>query len=56
MKLNRHHSLLKDGRLQASLDEHGQLMQALSGGQGEQARHAMALHFRNGLSAATAGH
>ena len=56
MKLNRHHSLLKDGRLQASLDEHEQLMQALDSGQGEQARQAMTLHFRNGLSAATAGH
>ena len=55
MKLNRHHSLLKDGRLQASLHEHEQIMAALRAGQGEAARQAMALHFRNGLDAAAGG-
>jgi DNA-binding GntR family transcriptional regulator len=52
MKLNRHHSLLKQGRLEDSLAEHRALMQALSGRDAEAARQTMQAHFRSGLEAA----
>ena len=52
MKLNRHHSLLKQGRIQESLDEHQALMQALAAHDASAATQAMLEHFRNGLEAA----
>lgn len=53
MKLNRHNSLLKSGRIQDSLEEHGRVMQALARREPEAARERMQEHFRNGLEAAT---
>lgn len=52
MKLNRHHSLLKQGRIQDSLHEHQALMQALADHDAAAASKAMREHFRNGLEAA----
>jgi len=52
MKLNRHHSLFKQGRLEDSLAEHRALMQALSARDAEVARQTMQAHFRSGLEAA----
>jgi DNA-binding GntR family transcriptional regulator len=52
MKLNRHHSLFKQGRLEDSLAEHRALMQALSGRDAEAARQTMQAHFSSGLEAA----
>jgi DNA-binding GntR family transcriptional regulator len=52
MKLNRHHSLFKQGRLEDSLAEHRALMQALAAGHAEAARQTMQAHFRSGLEAA----
>jgi DNA-binding GntR family transcriptional regulator len=52
MKLNRHHSLFKQGRLEDSLAEHRTLMQALADGDSEAARRTMQAHFRSGLEAA----
>jgi DNA-binding GntR family transcriptional regulator len=52
MKLNRHNSLLKSGRIEESLAEHGALMQALSQRKPEAARERMQEHFSNGLEAA----
>lgn len=52
MKLNRHLSLFKQGRLAESLEEHRRLMHALLA-RDAQATHALVLdHFRNGLAAA----
>lgn len=52
MKLNRHLSLFKQGRLAESLQEHRRMMQALQA-RDVQATHALTLdHFRNGLAAA----
>ena len=53
MKLNRHHSLLKAGRLAESLKEHRALMAAITAGQGEDAARLMKAHFDNGLEAAS---
>lgn len=53
MKLNRHSSLLKTGRIQESLLEHRALMTALQSGNAEQARLNMQVHFHRGLEAAT---
>ncbi len=53
MKLNRQHSLLKQGRLKESLDEHDALMRALAAHDATSATQAMLDHFRNGLEAAT---
>ena len=53
MKLNRHNSLLKSGRIEESLAEHQALMQALAAGDGETAAQRMREHFANGLEAAT---
>jgi len=55
MKLNRHHSLFKRGRIAESLAEHRALMAALHAHQGPQAAQLMHAHFTNGLAAATAG-
>jgi len=52
MKLNRHNSLFKSGRIEESLKEHQQLMQALLGRAPDQARQQMLAHFGNGLQAA----
>jgi DNA-binding GntR family transcriptional regulator len=52
MKLNRHHSLFKQGRLQDSLVEHRAIMDAIARRDGEAARRLMKAHFDNGLEAA----
>ncbi|MBA4262662.1 MAG: GntR family transcriptional regulator, partial [Comamonadaceae bacterium] len=52
MKLNRHHSLLKTGRLDESLAEHRALMAALLAHDPGLTRQRMQEHFRNGLEAA----
>ncbi|HEY0825632.1 MAG TPA: GntR family transcriptional regulator [Ramlibacter sp.] len=52
MKLNRHNSLLKSGRIQESLAEHAALMEALEQRDAKAARERMQEHFRNGLEAA----
>jgi DNA-binding GntR family transcriptional regulator len=52
MKLNRHHSLFRQGRLAESLAEHRALMQALLARDAEAARALMRRHFDNGLEAA----
>ncbi|WP_367846650.1 GntR family transcriptional regulator [Rhodoferax sp. WC2427] len=52
MKLNRHNSLLKSGRIQESLREHRALMQALEAKDAPVATQRMLEHFQNGLAAA----
>jgi len=52
MKLNRHNSLLKSGRLQESLHEHRALMAAIAAGDAGAATQRMQQHFLNGLEAA----
>ena len=52
MKLNRHHSLFKQGRLAESLAEHRALMAALMARSGARATALMREHFANGLEAA----
>lgn len=52
MKLNRHQSLFRTGRICDSLDEHRRIMSALVSGDAQQARSAMLSHFQNGLLAA----
>jgi DNA-binding GntR family transcriptional regulator len=52
MKLNRHHSLFKRGRLSESLREHRELMAAIESGDGQQAAALMRAHFASGLEAA----
>ena len=52
MKLNRHNSLLKSGRIEESLVEHRAIMSALAARDPETARQRMQEHFRNGLEAA----
>ncbi len=52
MKLNRHHSLFKEGRLEQSLAEHQGIVQALVERQPELAAQRMTAHFMNGLQAA----
>ena len=52
MKLNRHASLLKSGRIEESLAEHAAIMEALRKRDAEGARARMQQHFRNGLEAA----
>ena len=51
MKLNRHHSLFKQGRLADSLAEHRALMAAIESRSPEQATRLMREHFANGLEA-----
>ena len=53
MKLNRHHSLFKQGRLEASLKEHRQIMAALKARNGERAQLLMRQHFAHGQEAAS---
>jgi DNA-binding GntR family transcriptional regulator len=52
LKLNRHHSLLKGGRIEQSLQEHRALLQALLEKNCIQAAQKMQIHFANGLVAA----
>jgi len=52
MKLNRHNSLLKSGRLSESLSEHRALMAAISARDATLAMLRMQEHFKNGLEAA----
>lgn len=53
MKLNRHSSLFKTGRIAESLDEHREIMHALNERAPHQAVAAVKKHFANGLAAAT---
>jgi DNA-binding GntR family transcriptional regulator len=52
MKLNRHHSLFKTGRLADSLAEHRALMAAIEARNPKEATRLMRAHFENGLEAA----
>ncbi len=52
MKLNRHHSLLKEGRLEASLQEHREIMAALQSRDAKKAQKLMRLHMAQGREAA----
>lgn len=52
MKLNRHNSLLKSGRIEESLAEHRALMLALTSSQVDEAVQCMRQHFAGGLEAA----
>ncbi|MCC2632323.1 MAG: transcriptional regulator, GntR family-like protein [Ramlibacter sp.] len=52
MKLNRHNSLLKAGRVEESLQEHRVVMEALARRDAEDVRRRMQEHFSNGLEAA----
>jgi DNA-binding GntR family transcriptional regulator len=52
MKLNRHNSLLKSGRIQESLAEHRAVMDAVLKRDPAVAMQRMQEHFRNGLEAA----
>ncbi len=51
MKLNRHHSLFKQGRLAESLAEHRALMQAIDAHDAVKAARLMKAHFASGLEA-----
>jgi DNA-binding GntR family transcriptional regulator len=52
MKLNRHHSLFKQGRLAESLAEHRAMMAALSARDARKVAALMRAHFEGGLAAA----
>jgi len=52
MKLNRHHSLFRQGRLEESLAEHRALMSALKRRDASAAAALSREHFQNGLAAA----
>jgi DNA-binding GntR family transcriptional regulator len=52
MKLNRHNSLLKSGRINESLAEHRAIMAALTAHNPQAAVQSMRTHFANGLTAA----
>ena len=52
MKLNRHNSLLKSGRIEESLAEHRAIMQALAARDPQATAQRMREHFTNGLEAA----
>lgn len=51
MKLNRHHSLFREGRLAESLDEHRAIIKALLSRDAERCRQLVTTHFGNGLNA-----
>ena len=53
MKLNRHHSLFKQGRLEASLKEHRRIMAALKSRNAARVRLLMQQHFARGKEAAS---
>jgi DNA-binding GntR family transcriptional regulator len=52
MKLNRHNSLFKSGRIQESLREHRAIMRSLARRDAAATAQKMQAHFRNGLEAA----
>jgi DNA-binding GntR family transcriptional regulator len=52
MKLSRHHSLFKQGRLEESLQEHRALMRAIARRDADAARRLMQAHFDHGVEAA----
>ena len=52
MKLNRHHSLFKQGRVAESLAEHRAVMDAIEARDAEAAARLMREHFQRGLDAA----
>ena len=52
MKLNRHHSLFKQGRIEESLAEHRALMRAIEAKDAPGAAALVQAHFRSGLAAA----
>ncbi len=52
MKLNRHNSLLKSGRVEQSLHEHRAVMAAIAARDAAATVQIMRAHFRNGLEAA----
>jgi DNA-binding GntR family transcriptional regulator len=52
MKINRHHSLFRQGRLEDSLAEHRLMMSALLARDGRRAARLMKEHFESGLAAA----
>jgi len=54
MKLNRHHSLFKQGRLADSLAEHRAVMLAIEARDADAAQRLMRAHFESGLEAAAA--
>ena len=53
MKLNRHNSLFKQGRIEDSLSEHRAILKAMLARDAEGTRRAMQAHFAQGLQAAT---
>jgi DNA-binding GntR family transcriptional regulator len=53
MKLNRHNSLFKQGRLEESLSEHQAIMDALLARDAQASVATMKAHFANGLEAAS---
>ena len=53
MKLNRHNSLLKSGRVEESLSEHQALLDALLARDAAASVQRMRVHFENGLEAAS---
>lgn len=53
MKLYRHHSLFKQGRLEASLKEHRKIMSALKARDADKVRELMQLHLAQGKEAAS---
>ncbi|NBW51572.1 MAG: GntR family transcriptional regulator [Betaproteobacteria bacterium] len=53
MKLNRHNSLFKSGRIQESLQEHQDIMDALLAHDAALSQQSMQTHFKNGLHAAS---
>lgn len=52
MKLNRHHSLFKQGRLEASLDEHREILAALKARDAVRVRDLVQRHIDHGRDAA----
>ena len=53
MKLNRHNSLLKQGRIEDSLNEHRAILAAMVARDAQKTVKAMQAHFAQGLEAAT---
>jgi len=53
MKLNRHNSLFKSGRIEESLQEHQDIMDALLVHDAALSQQRMQTHFKNGLQAAS---
>ena len=52
MKLNRHNSMLKSGRIEVSLAEHRAIMEALAARDASTTVQRMREHFKSGLEAA----